>query len=371
MEQRRDTLPDKKITILVGGLPPVYNGGTEIATVNIAKYAAKAGHEVHAIALDGTKRGKTLYKTVEDGFIVHRIRTIQIPYLYGLVGLPEAVQVVLRLKPDIIHAQGAIVAPAAFLASKIGHIPYIYYGRGEVYTKWPLKRILLRLFLNHASRVIAQTRDMKREFQSLVNRKVEVIPNGVNCDNFVSITKSEARTRLRWQTDLNLILFVGRARPEKNIGCFVQVMDWLRSRGDCYAMVLGDGPEIKKAKWMARCFGLSNIDFRGDVDNSYVPLYMRAADVLVNTSFSEGFPVSVLEAMACALPVVVPRICGLPEIIEDGMNGIITEPNNPEAMSFAVNRILNDYELAKRMSLNNLKKARQYSWENVVKKLYG
>jgi len=207
--------------------------------------------------------------------------------------------------------------------------------------------------------------------QAILNREVEVIPNGVNCDNFVSITKSEARAKLNWQTDLNLILFVGRARPEKNIGCFIQVMDWLRSRGDCYAMVLGDGPEIRKAKWMAQHFGLNNIDFRGDVDNSQVPLYMRAADVLVNTSLTEGFPVSVLEAFACGLPVVAPRICGLPEIVEDDKNGFIVEPNNPEMAALAVSKILNNCELAKAMSLNNLNKARQYTWENVVRRLYG
>ena len=69
-----------RVAILVAGLPPIYNGGTEIATVQIAKYAVKAGHEVHIIALDGTDKGKELYKS-QDGYIVHRVRTIPISYL--------------------------------------------------------------------------------------------------------------------------------------------------------------------------------------------------------------------------------------------------------------------------------------------------
>jgi len=360
-----------KIAILVAGLPPVYNGGTEIATVNIAQYAAKAGHEVHVVALDGTKRGKTLYKAVKNGFTVHRIETIQIPYLYGLVALPEVVQRLLGLKPDIIHVQGAMIAPAAFLASKIGHIPYIFYGRGEVYTKWPLKRVLSRLFLAHASRVIAQTEDMKRAFQSILDCKVEVIPNGINLSNFAPISKSEARMRLGLQPNLKFILFVGRARPEKNLLGFVETMDYLRSRGDCCAIVVGDGPQLNEARRLADFLDLPNIIFKGNVDNKDVPLYMYAADVLVNTSFSEGFPATFLEAMAAGLPIVAPNVCGIPEIVEDGVNGILVEAKNSKLAVLAVNRILNDSELAKTMSHNNLEKARQYSWESVVRKLYG
>ena len=117
-----------KIAILVAGLPPNYNGGTEIATTQIAKYAVKAGHEIHVIALDGKNRP---YQSM-DGYKVHTIKTLPISYLYGLWALPGVVFSALKIKPDVIHAQGTQMALAAFVTSLISNIPYILYGRGEI-----------------------------------------------------------------------------------------------------------------------------------------------------------------------------------------------------------------------------------------------
>ena len=360
----------KKIAILVAGLPPVYNGGTEIATVNIARYAAEAGHEVHIIAADGTRQGVRLYGAQERGYKVHRVQTIPIAYFYGLYYLPGAVRQVLKLKPDLVHAQGMYMGLVAYVANLVSGIPYLVYSRGEMYVKWPFKRQISRLVMRWANRVIAQTEDMRHGLQAILSRDVEVIPNGVDLQDFVPMSKSEARTKLGLQPNSKFVLFVGRARPEKNLFGFVETMDYLRGRGDCCAIVVGDGPQLSRAKCLANSLDLSNITFKGNVDNKDVPLYMYASDVLVNTSFSEGFPTTFLEAMASGLPIVAPSICGVPEIVENGANGILVEPKNPELMALAVNRILNDSDLAKAMSRNNLKKAKQYSWENVVEKLY-
>lgn len=120
-----------------------------------------------------------------------------------------------------------------------------------------------------------------------------------------------------------------------------------------------------------RIAGKGRVMLAGNVDNNRVPVYMSAADVLVNTSLSEGFPLSLLEGMASGLPIVAPRVCGIPEIVTDGINGILTEPQDFRSTAQAVNRVLGDTELAARMSRVNIEKARQYSWKNVVEKLYG
>lgn len=108
-----------KIAILVAGLPPNYNGGTEIATVEIAKEAVNQGHRVHVIALDGKNEP---YKSHQHGFHVHTIKTISIPYLYGLVALPSVVFNVLKIRPDVIHAQGSQVCISAFVVSIVSRI---------------------------------------------------------------------------------------------------------------------------------------------------------------------------------------------------------------------------------------------------------
>jgi glycosyltransferase involved in cell wall biosynthesis len=239
-----------------------------------------------------------------------------------------------------------------------------------MYINWPLKRLLSRIIMRNANRVVAQTNDMKDGLLKIQDRDIEVIPNGIDLSKFQPMSKSEARTRLRLQPNMKMILFVGRARPEKNLFGFIDVMSCLRSRGDCYGIALGDGQQLEQAKRMADSRGLYNIMFKGNVDNSEVPIYMHAADTLVNTSHSEGFPVVFLEAMACGLPIVAPKICGIPEIIDNEKNGFLVDLGNPVEIALVVSRILNDDELVREIRRNNFKKAREFSWENVVKKLY-
>ena len=111
------------------------------------------------------------------------------------------------------------------------------------------------------------------------------------------------------------------------------------------------------------------IDFLGQIPNEKVPQYMAAADVFVSSSLYEGFPNVVLEAMVAGLPVIASKVGGLPEIIKDGENGFLVEPKNPELITEKVLLLLGDEELRKRISRNNRKKAKGYSWESVVERL--
>ncbi len=331
-----------RAVILVAGLPPNYNGGTEIATEQIAKYAVKSGHEVHIIALDGKNKP---YQD-SNGYKVHTIKTLSIPYLYGLVALPSVVFNVLKIRPDVVHAQGSQIGISAFVASLITKTPYILYGRGEIYVDWFLKSFMTKLLMKHASRVIAQTEHMKREMAKYVNRDIEVIPNGIDVGQFGKVSRIEARKQLCLPLDSNIVIWVGNDRPEKNLLCFLKVSNLIFS-DKVYPIVV--------------------------TNKSYedVKLYMCAADVLVNTSLSEGFPMTVLEAMASGLPIVAPSVCGIPEIVEHGINGALVESNNYVEFANAVNLLVSDYEVAGRISKENKIKAKSYTWQNVIKKLYG
>jgi len=97
---------------------------------------------------------------------------------------------------------------------------------------------------------------------------------------------------------------------------------------------------------------------------------MAASDVFVLPSLSEGFPVTVVEAMASGLPIVATTIRGLPEIIKDGKkNGFLVEPKNPEQIAEKVLLVLENDKLRERISEKNKEKAKGYSWEAVIEKL--
>ena len=354
-----------RIAILVGGLPPLYNGGTENATLKIADYATRAGHDVHILAADSSGRGKALYKSLENGFKVHRIPTVPPPYWHGLSFIPLGVLTISKLKPDIIHSQAIYMSLCALIASKLTGIPYLLYGRGGIYLDWFMKKRTLGLLMGQADRLVAQTENMKSAMLKYVKRDIEVIPNGIDAERFGRMSKREARSRLELPQDKKVVLSVGRCRPEKNLRNFVMAAK--SGNGNATYVLVGDGTQLKELMELAN----GCVVFAGAVDNSEVPVYMSAADVLVNTSLSEGFPVAVLEGMASGLPIVAPCICGIPEIIEDGVNGILTMPRDYKSTAEAVAEILEDEGIAGRMADVNRQKAKEFTWEKVVEKLYG
>ncbi|MFN0109770.1 MAG: glycosyltransferase family 4 protein [Blastocatellia bacterium] len=104
----------------------------------------------------------------------------------------------------------------------------------------------------------------------------------------------------------------------------------------------------------------------GGVANSEVPVWLNRGDIFINTTNVDNTPVSVIEAMACGLPVVSTNVGGLPYLLTDGEDALLTSPNDAEAMAAAVRRILTDPGLAERLSRNARRKAESFDWANVL-----
>ena len=96
---------------------------------------------------------------------------------------------------------------------------------------------------------------------------------------------------------------------------------------------------------------------------------MIASDIFVLPSLSEGFPLTILEAMASGLPIVTTRVRGLPEIVKDAENGFLVEPKNPGQLADKILLILGDDGLREKIARNNSQRAKQYSWQTVAKNL--
>jgi glycosyltransferase involved in cell wall biosynthesis len=358
-----------KIAILVSYFPPQRLAGTEIATYNTARHLAKQGHEVHVI----TSSDKELPKdSAEQGFYVHRLGSTQLRFLGAAVFWLKALPRLKRLKPDIVHGQSIAMGVAGFLAKKCLRKPYVVYGRGsDVYLSWLFKGLISRLVLKNADAVIALTQDMKREMQKSWNRDIWVIPNGIDLEGFDNLPRDEMRAKLRAKANEKLIIFVGRLRPAKGLKYLIKAIDIVKQSDQSARLLLvGEGPEEESLKRLVRKLNLeSYLEFVGQIQNEEVPRYMAAADILVLSSLSEGFPVTVLEAMASGLPIVATRVRGLPETIEDGQNGFLVEPKNPGQIADRLLRLLGNDELRASISANNRDKAKGYSWEKITARL--
>lgn len=122
-------------------------------------------------------------------------------------------------------------------------------------------------------------------------------------------------------------------------------------------MLIGSG--LDEAMFKQSAEGLANISFEGQVDN--VADFLDAFDVFVFPSLKEGLGSTLLDAMCFGLPVVASGVGGIPDIIEDGVNGLLVPPGDVRAFTEALLRVQNDDQLRARMKKENLQKAGQFS----------
>jgi len=138
----------------------------------------------------------------------------------------------------------------------------------------------------------------------------------------------------------------------------IQVFESIAKCIPCELILVGDGPERKVAEDLVARLGLSNlVTFTGKV--LCVEEFLRQADILLCTSQTESFGMSIAEGMASGLPVVAPRAGGIPEVVLDGTTGILTEPGDLDALAEALLRLMTAPEEAEQLGRAGRKRIEQ------------
>jgi len=140
----------------------------------------------------------------------------------------------------------------------------------------------------------------------------------------------------------SVIVSVARLAEVKRLDILIAAMasDRLRA-GNAHLVLVGDGPMREALVRQAEEAGLrTRVHFAGT--RSDIRPYLAAASVMCLSSRSEAQPIAILEAMASGLPVVATRVGGIPEMVEDGMTGLLVEPGDPELLARALERALTD-----------------------------
>lgn len=363
----------KKIVIVVFLFLPEKVAGTEMATYNIAKRLND--HDISVI----TSLDKGLpSESIMDGFKVYRIYR---PGKNNKIGVLLSAPLfwisiffkLWKLKPDLVHFQGLSTGIIGIFSKKILKIPYIVWPRGsDVYLPHPIMRLLHKSIFENASSIVALTEYMKKTIKKVTDKEINVIPNGVDLSKFtVNENKSNIRHELNIPLDKTILILVGRLYPVKGVEYLIESISFLKeTRDDFKLLIIGDGSERSYLEKLSEELNITNyVEFRGKIPNDEVPLYLKASDIFILPSLSEGFPNALLEAMASGLPVVTTKIRGLDEIVEEGINGFLVNPKSPEEIANKVDLIMQDNTLSERFSQNNKLKAKEYEWETVIKKL--
>ncbi len=240
-----------------------------------------------------------------------------------------------RVDADLLHAHWL---PAGWVAERSGR-PYVLQVWGtdvELARRAPW---LARRVLRGARLVIAASNDLAERARALGAREVRVIPSGVELPERVGAEAEPAE-----------VLYAGRLSPEKGV---LELLDAARGLN---LVVAGDGPLRDRVPFA-----------RGFVPHDELQqLYARAA-VVACPSRREGFGVACLEAMAHGRPVVATHVGGLLDLVVDGETGIVVPPRDPAALRSALERLLADPDLRRRLGAAGRDRARtHFSWEKVT-----
>jgi glycosyltransferase involved in cell wall biosynthesis len=198
-------------------------------------------------------------------------------------------------------------------------------------------------------------RRLTRSGLRLHQKEIVTVTNGIDVMEFspVKATCSNAGPKVR-------IIMTSAFRPLKGHSCLVDAAELMRSRGLSFGIVLaGDtdsdtGRAIREAVKRRRLTDL--IRFAGHVAD--VPAALRASDIFVLPSESEALGLSIVEAMACGLPVVATNVGGIPEIILEGKTGFLVSPRNAYALASKLSELVKSQPLRIRMGLQGVERAR-------------
>ena len=203
--------------------------------------------------------------------------------------------------------------------------------------------------------------------------KISVARDGVDLQRFREETdKEKAREELGLPIDKQIVCYTGHLFPWKGVYSLAGSAKLLRQ---CLFLVVGGmDDDIRRFQDYLKAEDISNVEVVGYVQPSIVPDYLFAADVLVLPNSAKAkiashytSPLKLFEYMASRRPIVASDLPSLREVLRDGENAILVEPDDPKALAEGIQRVLDDPDLTRRISKQAYSEVKQYSWEGRAK----
>src|SRR3954468_15870435 len=278
---------------------------------------------------------------------------------------------------EVIHAHWAIpTGPAAVLAARKLQLPsVITMHGGDVYvnpeqgydfpTRWYV-RPPLRWTLRHADALTAITDDCRQHAlrAGAPAKSIRLIFNGTDLRRFSPGDGRTGAAEAGWGP--HMVFACRQLFPRKGIRFLIQAAAQLKPRFPDLKLVLaGDGFERPELVRLAEALGIAeDVTFLGWVPNNALPPYYRAAAVSVIPSLEEGFGIPAAEAMGCEVPVVASDAGGLPEVVENGVTGLVVPRGDADALAQAIQTLLTDPQRRRRMGQAGRARAlRLFDWD--------
>jgi len=333
---------------------PTYGGSGVVATELGIELAAR-GHEVHFISYSQPFR----LSGRDNGILYHEVPVSSYPLFefppYDLALASRMAEVAEYYELDLLHVHYAIphsvsaLLARQMLASRGRRLPFVTTLHGTDITLVGLDRSYLpitKYAIQESDGVTSISNYLKDETIKHfgITRPIEVVTNFVNCDEYVPIkdeaTRAEARAKLAAPGEA-ILMHLSNFRPVKRVVDVVKVFALVAQELPGQLYLVGDGPERSAAEWLAHDLHINEkVHFMGKQErvNELLPL----ADLMVMPSELESFGLAALEAMACMVPSIATQVGGVPELIDNGVTGLLYPVGNVEDMAAGAVSLLKD-----------------------------
>lgn len=361
---------------------PTYGGSGVVATELGIELAAR-GHEVHFITYSQPFRltGR------EARIHFHEVAASNYPLFehppYDLALATRMAEVADFYDLDLLHVHYAIPhSVSAVLARQMlqtqplsdrhRYLPIITTLHGTDITLVGLDPSYLpitRFGIEQSDGVTAISEHLRERTEAAfaTSNPIRVIRNFVNCDVYVRDPQKVSSLRPQFaSSNERLLVHLSNFRPVKRVQDVIRVFAQVAQECPARLMLIGDGPDRSLAEHLARQHKVQDrIHFLGKQDN--VSELLPLADLMIMPSEMESFGLAALEAMACSVPTIGTRVGGVPELIDDEVNGRLFSVGDIDGMSAAALALLNDAPRLERMAVNGRHKAQdQFCTSRVI-----
>lgn len=361
----------KKLKVVMLG-PFLYEmGGVTVHIRKLANYLSlRDDVELHVVTV--STKNEEIEK---DNLNIHVIKKSFI-YPFSIPSVTWRLKrKILKINPDIVHAQGSIVSystAAALVRNRYSTIltvhgigsKWVKYSNGidfAFFYQWLFCLPNERYVITKIPNIITVSPQAKEWLSDMTNANVYVISNGVDLEKNRDI---KPHSPIKHPS----IFFVGVLENVKGVDTLLRAFLTVKEKiPNTYVYIAGRGTQEKELKELVKELKIEeNVKFLGYITEEEKYAYYKAVDACVIPSRLENEPLVLLEAMTCGTPVVASNVGGIPFIVKDGKNGLLFESKSVDDLAEKVVTLLKDEKLRREMGEAGLEKVKEFAWDKIA-----
>jgi glycosyltransferase involved in cell wall biosynthesis len=361
------------VLVLCSGIYPDKVGGAEIHVFNMACRLGERGHNVYVVTPGNNilnKKSNTKIPFAKISVKVWSSPFITLSYLVkGLI-----LSFKLRKQIEIVHSHTADYSTmiTAFLFSLFSRKPYVVACMGSdirITSRKFLHRALQLPFLRSAKSVVVVSNEIAELLKQKYGiPKCKIMVVGSAYDDRIIQELANFRPYAKAERS-KCIISVANMRPEKDHMTLLKAFARLiKNMNNVQLYLVGDGLLKDQLEEFCIHHNLHSVTFLGRLPHEGALEHIANSDIFILTSVEEGMPTVILEALALGKPVIATAVGGIPEVVKEGVNGILVPPKSPEPIAKALERLLGNSGLRRKLGRAAAGSVKDYTWSKIAEK---